>query len=305
MAQEPIYLQSYGLSEAPFRLSPDPGFFYPSRSHLAAKEVLKYAIANDEGFMVLLGQAGTGKTLTLRMLMAEIPDNKVTALIVSPAVSPQGLLRLLLDELAISATDSQELAVMVKDFQDYLIGLASSGSEVLIIIDEAQNMPIDTLEQLRMLSNIETDNKKLLQVMLVGQPELADLLSDSRLGQLTQRIVVQEKLATFDPDEMMEYVKFRMAKAGRGDLGLSKRAQKELFKLSHGIPRLINRLMDRSLLIAGSKQSRIIELSHIQIAQQSLPLPANIAKERPLPSYAIAITALVATLMVMLYWLRF
>lgn len=280
----PLYLRSCGFTDAPFRLSPDPEFFFPARPHIAAKKVLAYAINNDEGFMVLIGPAGSGKTLTLRMLLQEIGDDKVTAVIVSPLVSPAGLLRLLLAELSIQAGDQEESAVLLKRFQQVLLELAAEQKEVLIIIDEAQNIPIETLEQLRMLSNIETDSKKLLQIILAGQPELDDLLQDPRLGQLRQRIMVWERLRTFTKTETAEYVRFRLARAGRADFTLTKRAGKILYKESQGIPRLINRLMDRALLLAGAAGALRIEGHHLRVAIKTVPPVVTIKQQTLLPS---------------------
>lgn len=274
MAASYDYCSFFDLNEAPFRLSPDPSFFFPARPHLAAIEVLKFAIHRGEGFMVLLGPAGTGKTLLLRLLLNELGEDKVSAVVVTPAVSPTGLLRLLLDEVDCPVdSDDQELGTLLKRFQAALLELAARGKELLIVVDEAQCMPSETLEQLRLLSNLETDRRKLLQILLIGQTELDELLQDSKLGQLTQRIVVREELHPLSRKETSEYVNFRLTKAGRADLGLSPSAVKRLYKASGGIPRLINRAMDRALLMAAAAGARHVRPVDITDAQETLPRP--------------------------------
>jgi general secretion pathway protein A len=269
--QLPQYLDCFGFVRAPFRLSPDPEFFFPSEGHYSARSVLDYTIQGGEGFMALIGEAGTGKTLLLRMLLKNLGEEKIAALILCPSLSPAGLMQLLLSEIGVSAPKSAEAAQLYTLFEQKLLELAHAGHELLIVVDEAQNLPIETMEQLRMLSNIELSSRKLLQILLVGQPALEMLLRDPKLGQLTQRIVVYEHLEPFTLEESLEYVRHRLVKAGREDFGLSKTAGRALFDGTHGIPRLINRLMDRALLFAGADQADRIEISHIRQAGETLP----------------------------------
>ncbi|HIQ37536.1 MAG TPA: hypothetical protein EYH36_06020, partial [Desulfocapsa sulfexigens] len=227
---ESNYLQCYGLSSAPFRLSPDPGFFFPSNTHIAAREVLKYAIKNNEGFMVLSGRAGTGKTLLLRLLLKEMEEDRHSVLIINPVLTPATLLHRILLELGFNLDAATGEAGLMTAFQKILLRLAANNKDLLIIIDEAQNMPLPTLEYLRMLSNIETNRKKLLQILLTGQPELDVLLEDEKLAQLSQRTVVHEKLQPLSAKETIEYVNYRLAKAGRGDIGLTWFAKRTLYR---------------------------------------------------------------------------
>lgn len=265
------YLNCYGLTSAPFRLSPDPEFFFPSKPHIAAREVLKYAIANDEGFMVLVGPAGTGKTLLLRVLLQEIGKEKLSVVLTNPVLSPAGLLHQILLELGFKVDAAIGEANLLAAFQKVLLKLAAKDKDILVIVDEAQNIPLETLEYLRMLSNIETNRRKLLQILLTGQPELGDLLEDPRLAQLSQRIAVYEHLRTFSAAETMEYVNYRLAKAGRGDLVLGFLAKKTLYRLTGGVPRLVNRLMDRTLLVACSDYKGELTRKHILGAAKTLP----------------------------------
>lgn len=264
--QTPQYLRLYGLKVAPFRLSPDPAFFYPAPSHLAAEKILQHAISNGEGFMVLTGQAGLGKTLLLRRLLENFDDNKVPILILSPAVTPAGLLQLLLGEMEIDSGGKSSQALLLQLFQNHVLELAKEGKELFIIVDEAQNMPVDTLEQLRMLSNLETGQRKLMQILLIGQTELEKVLKDHRLGQLVQRIVIHERLSPLNREQILQYVWYRLNKAGRGDIYLSHSACRVLHRASRGIPRLVNRIMDRTLLLASVDQVTIIKKDHLQNA---------------------------------------
>ncbi len=269
------YLTFFGFKEPPFRLSPDPSFFFPSKAHVAAKEVLKFAIDRGEGFMVLIGPAGSGKSLLLRMILMELSPHKIPAVVVTPTAGPAGLIRMLLEELGRSAPTTEDISILLKEFQNTILDLASQGKEALIVIDEAQNLSIETLEQLRMLSNIETSQRKLLQILLIGQTELDSLLQDARLGQLTQRIVIKEALSPFSTNEIIEYVKYRLAKAGRGDIGFNRKAATRIAALTQGIPRLINRLMDRTLLMSAAKGLTQIDIATIDEAQKTLPQPHN------------------------------
>ena len=283
----PDYLIWFGLKEPPFRLSPDLEYYYPSKSHRQVLEVLKYGINRGEGFMVLSGHAGTGKTLLLRLLMKEMPPEKRTAFIVMPSVSPRGLLLLLLEELGIkTGNNNPELALLLKAFQECLLKLANSGEKLLIIIDEAQDLPLETVEQLRLLSNIETNKEKLVQILLVGQPELKNLLSDPRLCQLTQRIVINETLMPLSFEETKDYINFRLTKAGRGDLKFDDKFLEHLYTHSRGLPRLINRAMDRALLMAAASRSSGLQKNHLEAAASTLPEPGSVTKEMVNPPKA-------------------
>lgn len=274
------YLSWFQLNEPPFRLSPDLDFFFPSRSHKQALEILNYGIARGEGFMVLTGHAGTGKTMLLRLLLKELPPEKQAAFIVTPAVSPKGLMSLLLEELNTKLSHERlELGLLLKDFQDHLLALAEKGKSLLVVVDEAQDLPLETIEQLRLLSNIETGKRKLIQILLVGQPELEQLLADPGLCQLTQRIVIKETLKPLDRDEPKDYIKFRLSRAGRPDLDISSDFLFRLFKKSKGLPRLINRAMDRALLMAAASGSKGLERRHLSDALDTLPEPGE--QQRP------------------------
>ncbi len=269
------YLHCYGLDCVPFGLSPDLKFFFPSSVHLSAREVLKYAVQNGDGFMVLTGRAGTGKTLLIRVLLAELGNHKQSVVLTNPVLAPAGLLHQILLDLGFKVDANTGEANLLAMFQELLLDFGKKNKELLIIIDEAQNMPMETLEYLRMLSNIETSQKKLLQILLTGQPELEKLLDDARLAQLRQRISVHECLRPFSPAETMQYVNYRLTKSGRGDVVFSRSARRLLHKLTSGVPRLVNRLMDRTLLMASNDYRGRITGKYIARAAATLPGHTN------------------------------
>lgn len=260
------YLSLYGFRTAPFGLSPDPDFFYPAPTHLAAGKILSHAIANGEGFMVLTGRAGLGKTLLLRRILEGLDARKIPLLILSPAVDATGLLQLLLGEVGLEFTEQTTTAQLLQVFQNHVLKMSEEERELFIIVDEAQNMPLQTLEQLRMLSNLETGKRKLMQILLIGQTGLDTTLSDPKLRQLAQRIVVHERLQPLNLNQVARYVDFRLKRAGGDNIKLSPPGCKLLLKTSQGIPRLINRIMDRTLLMASLHSTRNLSKRHIKTA---------------------------------------
>ena len=260
------YLSLYGFRMPPFGLSPDPDFFYPAPTHLSAGKILSHAIANGEGFMVLTGRAGLGKTLLLRRILEGLDDRKVPLLILSPAVDATGLLQLLLGEVGLDFTEQTSTAQLLQIFQNHVLKMAQEDRELFIIVDEAQNMPLQTLEQLRMLSNLETGKRKLMQILLIGQTGLDKTLTDPKLGQLAQRIVVHERLQPLNLTQIARYVEYRLKRAGGNNIKLSLSGCKLLLKASQGIPRLINRIMDRTLLLASLDSTRNLSKRHVKTA---------------------------------------
>ena len=235
-----------------------------------AEKIILHALENNEGFMVLTGEAGLGKTLLLRLLLAELRGVKVPAVVLSPAVTPVGLLHLLLGELEVPCSGEESEAILFQRFQDTAIRHAQEGREIFIVVDEAQNMPVATLEQLRMLSNMETGSRKLMQILLIGQEQLEETLRDQRLAQLMQRVVVHERLRPLSRRETEQYVGFRLGRAGRGDIGLSRGAVRLLHGASGGVPRLINKIMDRVLLLASAETPARIRRRHVRDAVATL-----------------------------------
>ena len=275
-----MYETYYGLTEKPFSLTPDPKFLYRSESHANAFDLLQYAIERREGFVVVTGDIGTGKTTLCRALLDQVDRATVTALVLNPFLSEEDLLkRILLDFGVVSREERQSgnpptigKSELIDRLHDFLVDLSPRKSAVLII-DEAQNLPLRLLEQLRILSNLETDKEKLLQIILVGQLNLKELLRSPDLRQLDQRISIRYELQPLDRSAVAAYVTHRLAVAGgSGSVSFSENAFNNLHRLSGGIPRLINLICDRALLAGYSVRARRITSDLVIHAAQSLDM---------------------------------
>ena len=245
-----MYTEYFGLKDNPFSIVPDPRFLYMSEGHREALAHLVYGINNDSGFILLTGEVGTGKTLVCRCLLEQIPDNCETAFILNPKVTVTELLATICDEFGIDyPKDTESVKVFVAKISDYLLQIHERGRRAILIIEEAQNLSVDVLEQIRLLTNLETSRQKLLQIIMVGQPELLDLLARPALRQLSQRITARYHLGPLSKKEIPTYVRHRLSVAGlvRGELFPSS-TMDILFRLTGGVPRLINLICDRALL---------------------------------------------------------
>jgi general secretion pathway protein A len=263
------YLSFFNLNEDPFRLTPDSHFFYPSQEHNDVLFSLDYVIEQKEGFSLIVGEPGTGKTTILRVFIDKWKDKAEIALIMTPRLSPEEFLQAVLEDLnvRISSNNKNE---MIKAFRDILIERSLSDRRVIIVVDEAQNLPYETLEELRLLSNLETEKEKLLQIMLVGQPELKKKLLSENLKQLNQRIAVKATLNHLNAVETQDYINFRLRKAGKGSVVFEDDAIKLIYKISKGIPRLINLLSSRSLMAAYIEGTNFIKKNHVEYAKKHL-----------------------------------
>ncbi len=274
-----MYESYYGFAEKPFSLTPDPKFLYRSPSHAGAFELLQYAIRRREGFVVITGDIGTGKTTLCRALLEDIDRTTYTALVLNPFLSEEDLLKRILqdfgvvsrDELkhgAIGRASKQEL---IDALYDFLLGLVPLKASAVLIIDEAQNLPRSVLEQIRILSNLETDKEKLLQIILVGQLNLHGLLRSPDLRQLDQRVSIRYQLEPLDRDGVAGYISHRLAIAGgSGAVGFTSRALDVVHRLTDGIPRLINLLCDRALLSGYSQRTNRVTPEMVAQAAESL-----------------------------------
>ena len=276
-----MYEQYYGLTEKPFSLTPDPKYLYRSQSHANAFELLQYAVQRREGFVVVTGDIGTGKTTLCRALLEQIDRKTFTALILNPFLSEEDLLkRTLVDFGVISREDAKagRLAGVSKQelidaLQEFLLGLIPIDAGAVLIIDEAQNLPLAVLEQIRILSNLETDKEKLLQIILVGQLNLQTLLRSPELRQLDQRVSIRYELKPLDEETVAAYVAHRLAIAGgSARVAFTSRALGRVHKLSGGIPRLINLICDRALLAGFSARAKRITPEMVGRAAESLDL---------------------------------
>lgn len=245
-----MYQDYFGFSEMPFHVTPNPRFLFLSPTHEEALQHLRYGIEDKKGFIVLTGEVGCGKTTLCRKLLEELEANRQcdTALLLNPRISETQLLRGIMKELG-EESKARSKNDLLDKMNDLLLERIDQGREIVLIIDEAQNLSFEVMEMLRMLSNLETYEQKLLQIILIGQPELNTKLKEDRLRQLRQRILVHYDLKPLNSAEVQLYIRHRMSLAGsNGQPQFTDRAIKKIAKGSLGIPRMINNLCDKSLL---------------------------------------------------------
>lgn len=263
------YLEFFGLKEDPFKITPDLTFFYPSKEHNEILTALNYAVSQREGFFLATGDPGTGKTTILKVFIDEWKDKAEIALILTPRLSPEEFLSAVLEDLKVPVQNKNKNE-MLKAFRDFLLSSSSQGKPVIIIVDEAQNLSDETLEELRLLSNLETEREKLLQIVLVGQSELKERLAGDKMKQLSQRMVVKTALHPLTRDEAFDYINYRAMKAGKGLPVFEENAKNMIFKYAKGIPRLINVVSSRALMAAYVDGSTDINKRHVQYAVEHL-----------------------------------
>ncbi len=274
--ERPKYLDFFGLKDHPFRLTPDTHYFFPSRTHQEALKILSYGVENGEGFLVLTGKPGSGKTMLLRLLLKNLPPSMETAILLTTNLSPREIIEAILEDLGLEIPVQASKEVLWRIFRDYLLKLAHENRRLLLVIDEAQNLPEESLEELRLLSNLETENSKLLQILLAGQPLLNQKLVSPNLSQLLQRITIWSEVKGLERDELAPYINYRLIKAGGTSIVLEEKAEKVLYSLSQGLPRLVNKIMDRALLLAAAEEEATIDPPLIRLAAQTFgPYQAN------------------------------
>lgn len=244
-----MYNEYFGLQEMPFSIAPDPRYLYMSEQHREALAHLVYGFNSDGGFVLLTGEVGTGKTTVCRCLLEQIPENSAIAFIINPKLTVEELLATICDEFGINyPKDNTSIKVFIDLMNVFLLDAHTNGRRAVLIIDEAQNLSADVLEQLRLLTNLETNQRKLLQIILLGQSELKDMLSQPELRQLSQRVIARYHLGPLSKKDVSAYIMHRLAIAGLQRQLFTASTIDKLYRLSGGIPRLINVLCDRSLL---------------------------------------------------------
>jgi general secretion pathway protein A len=244
-----MYLEHFNLTERPFSITPDPRFLYMSARHREALAHLLYGLGDGGGFVQLTGEVGTGKTTICRCLLEQIPENVDLAVVLNPKVTAIELIATVCDELGVSYdTENVSVKLLTDVLNRYLLDAYARGRHTVLIIDEAQNLSTDVLEQVRLLTNLETATQKLLQIILIGQPELRTLLAREDMRQLAQRVTARYHLEPISRDEASAYIKHRLQICGSSQAVFNKRAVDKIQQLSGGIPRLINVLCDRSML---------------------------------------------------------
>lgn len=298
-----MYHEFFGLKEAPFRITPDTGFFFSGGERGAILQGLVYAIRQGEGIIKVTGEVGSGKTMLCWMLEQHLPDDIETVYLANPNVKPEDVLPSILAELELIRQADASRAEHLRTLNDYLLARHDAGKQVVMFVEEAQGMTLDTLEEIRLLSNLETEREKLLQIVLFGQPELDAKLADPRIRQLRERITTAITLAPLTPDAIRAYLAFRLTTAGyRGPDLFDRRTVRSIARASRGLTRRVNILADKSLLAAYTDNTRTIRPRHIRIALRDSAFydGANKPLRWLLPSIALSImTAVLAGF----YWL--
>jgi general secretion pathway protein A len=263
-----MYTGFFGLAEKPFAITPDPRYLYLSERHAEALAHLLYGINESGGFIQLTGEVGTGKTTVVRTLLSRVPHHADVAVILNPRVTPVEFLLTICEELGLGIADADRDSVkqMVDALNRRLLAAHAEGRRIIVLVDEAQNLSIDVLEQVRLLTNLETPTQKLLQIILIGQPELRELLDRTDLRQLAQRITGRYHLKPLSREETKGYVRHRLRVAGATEEIFTPGALTELHRLSLGIPRVINVACDRALLGAYTRETKKITASLVRRA---------------------------------------
>jgi len=267
-----VYRAHFGLRESPFGITPDTSYFFACASIQEALNTLVVAVTNGEGFIKVTGEVGTGKTLLCRKFLSTLDDTWVSAYIPNPNINPDSLLRALADEIGVRLEDGVDQHRIMKAINLRLLDLARDRKRVVVCLDEAQAMPYETLETLRLLTNLETEKRKLLQVILFGQPELDARLSEESVRQLRQRITFQHTLGRMTKGETGHYLAHRLSIAGyRGSPVFASGAVTGIYAASQGIPRLINILANKAMMLAFGEGKHRVQGRHVRAAASDTP----------------------------------
>ncbi len=278
-----MYLEHYGLIRSPFEMTPDPSFLYLGEAHREGLAALVYGVRARKGFVLLTGEVGTGKTTLLHALLAQLDSSTSSAFLFNPRLEPLDFFRVMFDEYGIEA-ESRTKGDYLLALNHFLIERLAQDQTAVLIVDEAQNLSPEMLEEIRLLSNLETSTSKLLQIVLVGQPELRDQLGRPELRQLRQRIVLRHHLRPFDAEETRFYVDERLRLAGYTGKGIFKgSAYREIYAVTGGVPRLVNIVCDGALLQGFARQLLRLRPAEIREVAEELELPglASTAAEDP------------------------
>jgi general secretion pathway protein A len=288
-----MYLQYFGLYENPFSIPPDPRYLYLSRGHQEALAHLQYGLGESGGFVQLTGEVGTGKTLLIRSLGERLPKDVDVALVLYPVLTVAEFVAAICDDLRVPHPGGQaSLKKLIDALNTHLLQSHARGRRTMLIIDEAQNLSREVLEQIRLLTNLETTKQKLLQIILIGQPELVGLLAQPDLRQLAQRITARYRLTALTREETCYYIGHRCRVAGGRALLFNMSAMRRVHALSGGIPRLINIICDRSLLGAYTREKTVVDTGIVNRAAAEIGSFTRSSRWRArAPSAAVALTA--------------
>jgi type II secretory pathway predicted ATPase ExeA len=262
-----MYQEHFGLNRPPFKITPDTSLFYEGNQRGAALEALIYAIRSGEGIIKVVGEVGSGKTMLCRMLEVRLSSEVDVIYIANPSLSPDNILHVIAHELQLDVSNGMSKVDVMQRIQAHLLKKHANNRQVVLFVEEAQSMPIETLEEIRLLSNLETDENKLLQMVLFGQPELDEKLSVPHIRQLKERITHSFYLSPFPPDDTLQYLNFRLRAVGyKGPDVFNRKTAGAVKKYSNGLTRRINIIADKSLLAAFSEGSHTVTTSHIKSA---------------------------------------
>jgi len=296
-----VYLDHFGLAEAPFRITPHPDFFFDGADRGATLEALIYAVLHEEGIVKVSGEVGSGKTMLCRVLMERLPGHVDTIYLATPSIARDEILHAIADELQVNLSGERTSAVL-RALQEHLIALYAAGRRVVILIDEAHAMPEETLEQVRLLSNLESSRHKLLQIVLFGQPELDEILAQLSLRQLRDRITHSFRMRPLAEPEVGRYIDFRMRAAGyRGPEVFAPRAIGMIARASSGLTRRINILADKSLLAAFTENAHRVAAKQVRAAVADSEF-TPLAKSRRPSNIVVAAVAAGVLLGAGLHW---
>ncbi len=283
-----MYESFYKFSAKPFQLNPDPKFFFGSQGHKRAMSYLRYGLTQGEGFIVITGGVGTGKTTLVRTLFSELAkENIVAAQLVTTHLEADDTLRMVAASFGLAHEGATKAAIL-KNLETFLQARAREGKRVLLVVDEAQNLPVESLEELRMLSNFQAGGRSLLQSFLLGQNEFKNTIQSERLEQLRQRIIAAYHLEPLDAQETHSYIQHRMNLVGwTGDPEITKEAHQAIFDATGGVPRRVNTFCDRMLLFAYLEELHSIDLKHVKEVSKELSQetpahePSQVEEESP------------------------
>ncbi len=280
-----MYYSHFGLSQAPFKITPNTEFFFTGGNRGPILEALIYAITHGEGIIKVTGEVGSGKTMLCHMLPKRLPPQVETAYIANPSVSPEEILHTIAIELQLAVDRSAPRLEVMQALHDFLLTRYSEGKRVVVFVEESQSMPLATLEEIRLLSNLETRNDKLLQIVLFGQPELDDILRQPQIRPLRERVAHSFRLQPLGPGEIREYLMFRMHAAGyRGPDLFSDAVVKQVARASLGLTRRVNLIADKALLAAFSENTHTVRPKHVELAVRDSVFSED-AGPRPGPRY--------------------
>jgi len=271
-----MYLKHFGLERPPFKITPDTSLFYEGGNRGAALEAVKYAILQGDGIIKVVGEVGSGKTMLCRMLEVRLPNYVEIVYLANPSLSPEKILHVIATEMKLPVKQDDDKSKVMQMLQDYLLDVHAKGRQVVVFIEEAQGMPLETLEEIRLLSNLETNHFKMLQMVLFGQPELDENLAKRQIRQLKERVAHHFSLDMFDKKDIQSYLNFRLRAAGyKGADLFSTRHASVIAKYSKGLTRRINILADKTLLAAFADNSDQIKAKYIKMAAKDSQYAAS------------------------------